>query len=59
MTVRKATADVYAATIDDKVAMKIGSGDWSPNSTGTRLQGRDLKLAVSGPNFAVWEVPTA
>ncbi len=56
VTVRKATADVYAATIDDRVAMKIGSGDWSPSSTGLRLQGRDMKLAVSGPNFAVWEL---
>ena len=28
MTVRKAAGDVYAATIDDKIAMKIGPGDW-------------------------------
>lgn len=55
VTVRKATADVYAASIDDKVAMKIGSGDWSPQSTGLRLQGRDMKLVCSGVNFAVWE----
>mmetsp|Transcript_26573 Transcript_26573/g.67656 ORF Transcript_26573/g.67656 Transcript_26573/m.67656 type:complete len:709 (-) Transcript_26573:349-2475(-) len=56
VTVRKAAADVYAASIDDKVAMKIGSGDWSPNNSGLRLGGRDMKLAVSGPNFAVWEI---
>lgn len=37
VTVRKAHGDVYAATIDDKVAMKIGGGDWSPNSSGTKL----------------------
>lgn len=34
VTIRKASADVYAATIDDKVAMKIGPGDWSPNMVG-------------------------
>ncbi len=28
MTVKKAAADVYAATIDDKVAVKLGPGDW-------------------------------
>ena len=28
----KASGDLYAAVIDDKVAMKIGPGDWSPNS---------------------------
>ncbi|KAJ9522786.1 hypothetical protein QJQ45_019818 [Haematococcus lacustris] len=50
VTVRKATADVYAATIDDKIAMKIGSGDWSPKSSGIKLGNHDLKLAVSGIN---------
>ena len=28
VTVKKAAGDVYAATIDDKIAMKIGPGDW-------------------------------
>jgi hypothetical protein len=32
------------------------TGDWSPNQTGVKLQGKDGRLAVSGPNFAVWEV---
>mmetsp|Transcript_15218 Transcript_15218/g.26374 ORF Transcript_15218/g.26374 Transcript_15218/m.26374 type:complete len:244 (+) Transcript_15218:26-757(+) len=53
VVVRKAVAECYAATIDDKLAMKIGSGDWSP--AGLKLQGREPKLALSGPNFAVWE----
>jgi hypothetical protein len=26
VTIRKAAGDVYAATIDDKIAMKIGEG---------------------------------
>ncbi|KAJ9522476.1 hypothetical protein QJQ45_008233 [Haematococcus lacustris] len=53
VTVRKATADVYAATIDDKIAMKIGSGDWSPKSSGIKLGNHDLKLAVSGINLVM------
>ena len=47
---RKAAGDVYAATIDDKIAMKIGRGDWSPNSAG----GKEWKLVVTGQNVAVW-----
>ena len=53
--IKKATNDVYAAVIDDKIAMKIGSGDWSPRSNGIKLSGNDPKIACSGPNFAVWE----
>lgn len=47
--VNLATSDVYAATIDDKLAMKIGHGDWSPNR-----DGGTWKLECSGPQFAVW-----
>ncbi|WNJ20264.1 glucan 1,4-alpha-maltotetraohydrolase domain-containing protein [Pontibacter sp. G13] len=39
--------DVYAATIDNKVAMKIGPGSWSPT-------GNDWTLAASGTDYAVW-----
>ncbi len=39
--------DLYAAIIDDKVAMKIGSGSWSPGS--------GWKIATSGNDYAVWE----
>ena len=28
VTVKKAAGDVYAAVIDDKIAVKIGPGDW-------------------------------
>lgn len=48
VTIRKAAGDVYAATIDDKVAMKIGPGDWSPNSVGIKVNGKEFKVVVSG-----------
>ena len=53
VTVRKAAADVYAATVDDKLAMKIGRGDWSPGAAGVNV-GREWRLAVTGQNVAVW-----
>jgi len=28
--VRKSAAALYAATVDNKVAMKVGAADWSP-----------------------------
>jgi len=28
VSVKKAAGDVYAAVIDDKLAVKIGPGDW-------------------------------
>jgi len=55
VVVKKSTADVYAAVIDDKIAMKIGPGDWSPNQSGVRVNGKELKLSCSGYNWAVWE----
>jgi len=54
VVVRRATVDCYAATIDDRVAMKIGSGDWSPNKADLGI-GR-FKLSSSGFQFAVWEL---
>lgn len=48
VTVRKAATDVYAATIDDKLAMKIGSGDWSP--AGLKMQVCMLELHMGGPS---------
>ncbi|EFJ47473.1 hypothetical protein VOLCADRAFT_74960 [Volvox carteri f. nagariensis] len=55
VVVKKSAADVYAAVIDDKVAVKIGPGDWSPNHAGVRTNGKDMKMASSGYQFAVWE----
>jgi hypothetical protein len=35
--------------------MKIGRGEWSPNSTGTNVGQKEWRLAVTGQNVAVWE----
>uniref|UniRef100_A0A061QGW0 alpha-amylase n=1 Tax=Tetraselmis sp. GSL018 TaxID=582737 RepID=A0A061QGW0_9CHLO len=48
----KAVGDLYAATIDEKVHMKIGHGDWSPNHANL---GGEWNAAVTGKDFAVWE----
>lgn len=54
--VRAARADVYAATIDDRVALKIGPGDWSPNGCPqSKTLGR-WNLATSGHNYACWKL---
>ncbi|KAG2436035.1 hypothetical protein HYH02_011747 [Chlamydomonas schloesseri] len=55
VVVKKSAADVYAALIDDKVAVKLGPGDWSPNHQGIKVNGKELKVSVSGFQFAVWE----
>lgn len=39
--------NLYAATVDDQVAVKIGTADWSPS-------GSDWTLATSGTDYAVW-----
>ncbi|KAL4522614.1 hypothetical protein Ndes2526A_g01021 [Nannochloris sp. 'desiccata'] len=54
VAVKKAYNDVYAAVIDNKVAVKIGPGNWSPSEA---LGGgiKEFKLLHSGHNFAVWE----
>jgi len=46
----KAERDVYAATIDKKVAMKIGPGYYEPPSGPQRWS-----LAVEGRDYKVWE----
>lgn len=57
VVVKKAAGDVYAAIIDDKVAVKIGPGDWSPNQSNVKVNGKDMKLSCSGGGFAIWEAP--
>lgn len=42
-----AQADLYAALIDDKVAIKIGPASWQP-------EGADWADAAHGDDFAVW-----
>ncbi|WP_264564165.1 starch-binding protein [Flavobacterium sp. N3904] len=46
-----ATNNLYAAIIDDKVAMKLGSDSWSPSGTGWILK-------LSGTGFAIWDKGT-
>jgi len=51
--------NVYSAVIDDRVAMKIGPEDWSPNhdhTVQTSCPGKHWEMASSGHNYAVWEV---
>lgn len=55
VTIRKTSNDLYAATVDDKVAVKIGQGDWSPNNASINVGQKEWKICASGPNFAVWE----
>jgi alpha-amylase len=47
-----AQSNLYSAIIDNKVAMKLGSGSWSPSGTG-------WVVAASGTDWAVWEKTTA
>ncbi len=44
--IQVAEQGLYAAIIDEKVAMKIGPNDWYPGS--------DWTLATSGLNYAIW-----
>ncbi|MEL6843495.1 MAG: glucan 1,4-alpha-maltotetraohydrolase domain-containing protein, partial [Bacteroidota bacterium] len=52
LDIKTAQWNVYAAEIDGKVAMKIGSGSWSPSGSG-------WTLAASGNDYAVWEKASA
>jgi alpha-amylase len=47
IVVQQAQTNLYAAIIDDKVAMKIGPGSWNPGSGYT--------LRASGIDYAVWD----
>lgn len=47
VNIHKAEYGLYAAIIDDKVAMKIGPKDWAP-------QGNNWTLATYGDHYAVW-----
>lgn len=46
VSIKVADSVKYCAVIDQKVAVKIGHGDWSP--------GQDWTLAVNGNDYAVW-----
>ncbi|XP_049403076.1 alpha-amylase 3, chloroplastic [Solanum stenotomum] len=51
VVITKAERDVYAAVIDDKVAVKIGPGHYEPPSGHQRW-----KMAAEGNNYKVWEL---
>ena len=38
VVVQKATADVYAALIENKVCVKVGYGNWSPGDSGVQVR---------------------
>nr|KAJ0215701.1 hypothetical protein LSAT_V11C300121760 [Lactuca sativa] len=46
----KSERDVYAAVIDDKVAMKIGPGHYEPDGGS-----HNWKMAAQGNDYKVWE----
>ncbi|KAF4358054.1 hypothetical protein G4B88_009617 [Cannabis sativa] len=48
--ITKAERDVYAAIIDEKVAMKIGPGHYEPHS-----ESQKWSLAMEGRDYKVWE----
>ncbi len=50
VVVQRAYNDVYAAIVGKKVAVKIGPGDYSPNSGDSKA----WEMLHSGKNFAVW-----
>ena len=47
--IAKAERDVYAAIIDDKVAVKIGPGHFEP-------QNGNWKSALEGRDYKLWEL---
>lgn len=46
VVIQKAEQGIYAAIIDDKVAVKIGWVDWAPEAS--------FKILASGEQYAVW-----
>lgn len=51
LVINEARNGLYAATIDNKVAMKLGGDSWTPSGTG-------WTMAASGTNYAVWKKTT-
>jgi alpha-amylase len=48
VSILRARRGLYAAVIDDKVALKLGPDSWTP-------PGEHWKMAASGAHYAVWE----
>lgn len=51
----EASEKLYAATIDGKVAMKIGPDAWDPTHARIDVGQKAWLLAVGGLGFSVWE----
>ncbi|PWA06857.1 starch-binding protein [Flavobacterium psychrotolerans] len=51
LNIVQASNNLYAAIIDDKVALKLGSDNWSPSGTGWVLK-------LSGTGFSIWDKGT-
>ena len=55
MTIIEASEKLYAATVDGKIAMKIGPDSWDPARARIDVGQKAWLLAVGGLGFAVWE----
>lgn len=51
----EANNELYAATVDGRIAVKIGPGSWDPSKAGVNVGQKAWLLALKGPGFAVWE----
>lgn len=50
-----ARGDLYAAYVDEKLVMKLGPSDFSPNQHKENdLGSKRWEVCASGPNYAVW-----
>jgi len=50
--VEQGTTGLYAAFVGDRLAIKLGSKDWSPNSGSAT---REWVRAAAGPMWCIWE----
>ena len=55
VTIVEASEKLYAATIDGKVAMKIGPDAWDATHARIDVGQKAWLLAVGGLGFSVWE----
>ncbi len=55
MKILEASEKLYAATVDGKVAMKIGPAAWDPTRARVDVGQKAWLLAVAGYGFSVWE----
>ena len=53
--IHKAQHNLYAAVIDNKLALKLGPGEWSPKTAGVDVGQKAWLLAMAGNMFTIWE----